>query len=208
MRPVILSSPENTAFLLTIFCAGGSVTTSSPGCSVAGAGGARFRLALAGRQARQRIGAGRRGGDARRRRGHHRGGRGAARRGLRNDGGAGRRRQRLRLHWTGHRALPRQRPVRRRQQPALLRQVRHLLLVVEVRRAAHCPGGRGGGSEKMVPICACAGVATAINGAAISAARPAMPRVRNISAAQIDESRIAIFYSRDLNLSGRSRTSR
>jgi hypothetical protein len=39
MRPVILSSPEKLAFLLTIFCAGGSVTTSSPGCSVAGACG-------------------------------------------------------------------------------------------------------------------------------------------------------------------------
>src|SRR5205823_2050796 len=36
MRPVILSSPEKLAFLLTIFCAGGSVTTSSPGCNVAG----------------------------------------------------------------------------------------------------------------------------------------------------------------------------
>src|ERR1700720_626807 len=40
MRPVILSSPEKLAFLLTIFWAGGSVTTSSPGCKVAGAGGA------------------------------------------------------------------------------------------------------------------------------------------------------------------------
>ena len=36
MRPVILSRPEKLAFLLTIFCAGGSVTTSSPGCRVAG----------------------------------------------------------------------------------------------------------------------------------------------------------------------------
>src|ERR1700761_5973896 len=36
MRPVILSSPEKLAFLLTIFCAGGSETTSSPGCSVGG----------------------------------------------------------------------------------------------------------------------------------------------------------------------------
>src|SRR6266852_9297647 len=36
MRPVILSSPEKLAFLLTIFCAGGSETTSSPGCNVAG----------------------------------------------------------------------------------------------------------------------------------------------------------------------------
>src|SRR5260221_14019380 len=39
MRPVILSSPEKLAFLLTIFCAGGSATTSSPGCNVAGACG-------------------------------------------------------------------------------------------------------------------------------------------------------------------------
>src|ERR1700722_5345146 len=36
MRPVILSRPEKLAFLLMIFCAGGSVTTSSPGCSVGG----------------------------------------------------------------------------------------------------------------------------------------------------------------------------
>src|SRR5580704_9196045 len=39
MRPVILSRPEKLAFLLMIFCAGGSVTTSSPGCSVGGACG-------------------------------------------------------------------------------------------------------------------------------------------------------------------------
>src|ERR1700712_3636836 len=39
MRPVILSSPEKLAFLLTIFCAAGSLTTSSPGCKVAGACG-------------------------------------------------------------------------------------------------------------------------------------------------------------------------
>src|SRR3954471_15382893 len=39
MRPVILSSPENVAFLLMILLAGGSVTTSSPGCKVAGAPG-------------------------------------------------------------------------------------------------------------------------------------------------------------------------
>src|SRR5690242_19613933 len=42
MRPVILSSPEKLAFLLTIFCAGGSVTTSSPGCNVAGVCGTAF----------------------------------------------------------------------------------------------------------------------------------------------------------------------
>src|SRR5271154_3549721 len=39
MRPVILSRPEKVAFLLVIFCAGGSVTTSSPGCRVGGACG-------------------------------------------------------------------------------------------------------------------------------------------------------------------------
>src|SRR5215212_11840037 len=42
MRPVILSRPEKLAFLLTIFCAGGSVTTSSPGCNVAGDCGTPF----------------------------------------------------------------------------------------------------------------------------------------------------------------------
>src|SRR5437660_1425537 len=36
MRPVILSSPEKLAFLLVILVAGGSDTTSSPGCKVAG----------------------------------------------------------------------------------------------------------------------------------------------------------------------------
>src|SRR5436309_14978669 len=39
MRPVILSRPEKLAFLLTILVAGGSVTTSSPGCKVAAAPG-------------------------------------------------------------------------------------------------------------------------------------------------------------------------
>src|SRR5882757_6199907 len=39
IRPVILSRPEKLAFLLMIFCAGGSVTISSPGCSVGGACG-------------------------------------------------------------------------------------------------------------------------------------------------------------------------
>src|SRR4051812_30085367 len=42
MRPVILSSPENVAFLLTILLDGGSVTTSSPGCKVAAAPGTLF----------------------------------------------------------------------------------------------------------------------------------------------------------------------
>ena len=128
MRPVILSSPEKLAFLLTIFCAGGSVTTSSPGCSVAGDLRHALGLALAWRQSRQRIGAGRRDRDALvgLRRGH----RDARRDVLRNDGGARRRRQRLRLHRAGRRhALPRQRPVGRRQHPAL-RQFRHLFLVV------------------------------------------------------------------------------
>src|SRR5204863_8856564 len=36
MRPVILSRPEKLAFLLVILVAGGSDTTSSPGCRVAG----------------------------------------------------------------------------------------------------------------------------------------------------------------------------
>src|SRR6185437_8091227 len=39
MRPVILSRPEKFAFLLVILVAGGSDTTSSPGCKVAGAPG-------------------------------------------------------------------------------------------------------------------------------------------------------------------------
>src|SRR3954452_1065803 len=37
--PVILSRPEKLAFLLTILLAGGSVTTSSPGCKGAAAPG-------------------------------------------------------------------------------------------------------------------------------------------------------------------------
>src|ERR1700759_2311915 len=40
MRPVILSRPEKLAFLLMIFCAGGSCTISSPGCRVGGGCGA------------------------------------------------------------------------------------------------------------------------------------------------------------------------
>src|ERR1700675_1303694 len=36
MRPVILSRPEKLAFLLVTFVEGGSETTSSPGCRVAG----------------------------------------------------------------------------------------------------------------------------------------------------------------------------
>src|SRR3954470_18442539 len=44
------------------------------------------------------------------------------------------------------------------------------------------PGGRsGGGSEKIVPICACAGVAAVSAVAAKSAARPVRVNVRNIS---------------------------
>src|SRR5215218_2957313 len=39
MRPVILSRPEKLAFLLVTFDAGGSDTTSSPGCRLAEAGG-------------------------------------------------------------------------------------------------------------------------------------------------------------------------
>ena len=38
MRPVILSSPENSAPLLVIFCDGGSGMTSSPGCGEVSAG--------------------------------------------------------------------------------------------------------------------------------------------------------------------------
>ena len=38
MRPVILSSPENSAPLLAIFCDGGSGMTSSPGCGEVSAG--------------------------------------------------------------------------------------------------------------------------------------------------------------------------
>src|SRR4051812_17034133 len=39
MRPVILSRPENSADALTIFCDGGSFTTSSAGGGPASAGG-------------------------------------------------------------------------------------------------------------------------------------------------------------------------
>src|SRR4051812_49582467 len=42
IRPVILSRPEKLAFLLVILVAGGSDTTSSPGCKVAGAPGTLF----------------------------------------------------------------------------------------------------------------------------------------------------------------------
>src|SRR4030081_2366505 len=47
MRPVILSRPEKTAVGLMIFCAGGAVTISSPGCGavLAGCGVPRGRCA-------------------------------------------------------------------------------------------------------------------------------------------------------------------
>src|SRR4051794_27951129 len=50
LRPVILSRPENTAVGLMIFCAGGAVTISSPGCGavLAGSGGPRGRWPGAG----------------------------------------------------------------------------------------------------------------------------------------------------------------
>src|SRR3954451_12093477 len=53
MRPVILSRPENTAVGLMIFCAGGAVTISSPGCGavLAGSGVPRGRWAGAGGRA-------------------------------------------------------------------------------------------------------------------------------------------------------------
>ena len=184
MRPVILSSPEKLAFLLTIFCAGGSETTSSPGCSVAGVcgtpapplgwrcpgsgaapGGASTRTRLRRRDGNARLGI------------------------LRNDGGAGRRRQRLRLHRSRRRhALPRRRTIGRRQQAAP-RQFRHLLVVVVDRRLlllprGIAPGGRGAGSEKILPICARAGGASEIVEAATRAAIPVRAMVRNISRLQ------------------------
>src|SRR3981189_1836330 len=50
MRPVILSRPENTAGALMIFCGGGAVTSSSPGCGavLAGCGVPRGRWPGAG----------------------------------------------------------------------------------------------------------------------------------------------------------------
>ena len=126
--------------------AGGSVTTSSPGCSVAGDLRHALGLALARRQPgsalrRRRVGDA---GLAGLRRLHR-----DARLGIwRNDGRAGRRRQRLRLHAAGRRhALPRRRPVRGRQQPAA-RQFRHFLVVVGHLSAGlmprgMAPGGRG-----------------------------------------------------------------
>src|SRR6188474_2541845 len=43
------------------------------------------------------------------------------------------------------------------------------------------PGGRSGGSEKILPICACAGGASEVVVAAIRAARPVRAMVRSIS---------------------------
>src|SRR5436190_6195095 len=42
MRPVILSRPEKVAFLLVTLVDGGSLTTSSPGCRLAGVCGTPF----------------------------------------------------------------------------------------------------------------------------------------------------------------------
>src|SRR5689334_10558613 len=57
------------------------------------------------------------------------------------------------------------------------------------------PGGRSGGSEKMLPICACAGGATAIVDAAIRAAKPERAKVRNISRLQRGESGDSVALS-------------
>ena len=107
MRPVILSSPEKLAFLLVILVAGGSDTTSSPGCKVAGVCGTRSWAgvvpaaigsawpggALATPGPAGPPGCGGCDGDARL---------GV----LRNDGGTRRRRQRLRLHAARSAARP------------------------------------------------------------------------------------------------------
>ena len=130
MRPVILSSPEKLAFLLVIF------DERRLGDDFIARLQRRRRLrhalglALSRRQSRQRIG--RPGGALATLGPPGCGGcNGDGRRGiLRNDRGAGRRRQRLRLDAAGRGyGLPRQRPVRRRQQAAA-RQLRHFLLVV------------------------------------------------------------------------------
>jgi hypothetical protein len=131
---VILSRPEKLAFLLVILVEGGSCTTSSPGCNVAGAcGGTAPCCVPCGVPLGCRCPGGRPGnglataGPPGLRRLHRNAGLGAGRR----DGRAGRRRQGLRLHAAGRRhALRRwQRPVRRRQQAAA-RQFRHFLVVV------------------------------------------------------------------------------
>ncbi len=94
----------------------------------------------------------------------------------------------LRLHTARRRhALPwRQWTVGGRQQAAL-RQFRHFLFVVELllllllTAAGMLPGGRGAGSEKILPICACAGGANEMVAAATRAANPVKAMVRNIS---------------------------
>ena len=124
--------------------------------------------------ARQRIGAGRGDRDAlaglRRR---HRDARLSV---LRNDGRARRRRQRLRLHRSGRRnVLPRQRAVRAPAATCLA-----AVPALPLRRRAPAawlprgilPGGRGDGSEKILPICARAGGASEIVVAARRAAKP------------------------------------
>ena len=173
------------------------MTTSSPGCRLARRLRHALGLALARRQSRQRIGAG--GALAtpcarlRRRDGNPR------LRVLRNDGGARRRRQRLRLHGARRRhALPRRRTVRRRQQAAA-RQFRHLFVVVGrllllLLPRGMVPGGRGGGSEKILPICARAGGASEIVEAATRAAKPVRAMVRNISAASKGRIGLATLY--------------
>ncbi len=113
-------------------------------------GGRRLRhalgLALARRQSRQRIGARGRDGDAlaRLRRRY----RDRRRRILGNDGGAGRWCQGLRLHRPGRRyALPRQRTIGRRQQPAL-RQFRHFFFIVGRRLRLAAAGNIAGRARR------------------------------------------------------------
>ena len=107
---------------------------------------------------------------------------------LRNDGGAGRRRQRLRLQRSGRR----QRPAPAADGSASAAGGPRGSSGTSSSSSGSCcrlrwlprgmaPGGRSGGSEKILPICACAGGASEIVVAAIRAAKPVRAMVRNIS---------------------------
>ena len=174
MRPVILSRPEKLAFLLTIFAAGGSLHDLVARLQARRRLRHALRLALSRRQPRQRIG--RAAAAARATAGRHV---------LRDHGRARRRRQRLRLHGPGMLdALPRQRPVG----GGSTRPCGSAGTSSSSSWAAGwlprgmLPGGRGTGSEKIVPIPARArGGASEIAMAAIRAAKPVRTMVRNIS---------------------------
>src|SRR5438105_7786202 len=177
IRPVILSRPEKLAFLLTIFCAGGSVTTSSPGCNVAGDCGTPFGcrcpggsgLEAGGPTATPWLGSG--GATAVP---------GGTFCGITDVPGGGARGCDCTDPGGGTPGPGRGRLGVGSTRPCGNSGTSSSSSGIWYPRGM-LPGGRGNGSEKILPICACAGGATEIAAAANNVARPVRAMVRSIS---------------------------